>query len=215
VAVTSIRIFKAGSMEQLLISKDKIIEISSKDQPIFIDFASLSYVEPKKNLYAYKLESLHKDWIHLGNKHSISFSDLDPGKYIFRIKGSNNDGVWNEEGLSITFQVIPSIWQTWWFKAILISILLYIIYRQRIKYITKKLERESKLNLFYFNYKISEREQDVVRLLLRGKSNREIEHELYISVYTVKNHIQNIFKKIGVKNRFQFLAIINEFLNSR
>jgi signal transduction histidine kinase len=65
------------------------------------------------------MEGFHDDWIHCGNERTALFMNLDPGKYVFKVKASNNDGVWNEEGTSIKVIIIPPFWQRLWFKMML------------------------------------------------------------------------------------------------
>jgi len=78
-----------------------------------------------------------KDWIKSGNRRFVTYTNLDPGEYVFKVIGSNNDGFWNKTGASIRIVILPPFWRTWWF--ILISILLIggfiafiIIYRVKI-----------------------------------------------------------------------------------
>ncbi|OGU70374.1 MAG: hypothetical protein A2V93_06970 [Ignavibacteria bacterium RBG_16_34_14] len=82
---------------------------------ISFEFAALSFISPERNQYAYKMEGLDKDWVYTGTRRYATFSHLEPGEYIFRVKGSNNDGVWNEAGTSITIIITPPWWKTWWF----------------------------------------------------------------------------------------------------
>ncbi|MDO8549502.1 MAG: triple tyrosine motif-containing protein [Ignavibacteria bacterium] len=82
---------------------------------ISFEFAALSYVSSEHNQYAYMMEGLDKDWIFSGTRHYASYPNLEPGEYIFRVKGSNNDGVWNEAGTSISIIITPPWWKTWWF----------------------------------------------------------------------------------------------------
>ncbi len=81
---------------------------------IAFEFAALSYIDPERNQYAYKLEGIDKDWVYSGTRRYASYPNLHPGKYIFRVKGSNNDGVWNEAGTSITLIIASPWWKTWW-----------------------------------------------------------------------------------------------------
>jgi len=82
---------------------------------ISFEFAALSFISPERNQYAYTMEGLDKDWVYTGTRRYATFSHLEPGEYIFRVKGSNNDGVWNEAGTSITIIITPPWWKTWWF----------------------------------------------------------------------------------------------------
>ena len=93
------------------------------DQSVFtIEFAALDFTAPDKNQYAYKLEGLDKDWNEVGTKRSASYTNLPAGTYTFRVKGANNDGVWNTEGASLQIKVVPPFWASWWFRTIFLII---------------------------------------------------------------------------------------------
>lgn len=102
------------------ILETKKLRLSYKDTFSF-EFAALNYTASVKNQYAYKLEKEGSDnkWIQLNHKRDITFSTLSPGEYMFRVKGSNNDGVWNEVGTSIKLIITPPFWSTWWFRVLL------------------------------------------------------------------------------------------------
>ena len=93
----------------------KEIRLPYTENFISFEFAALCYVSPEKNQYAYKMEGLDRDWVYSGTRRYASYPQLEPGEYVFRVKGSNNDGVWNEEGTSIAVIIIPPWWKTWWF----------------------------------------------------------------------------------------------------
>ncbi len=90
------------------------IELSYKDSVFSFEFAALDYTAPGKNRYAYKLEGFDDHWIEEGTLRRATYTNLDPGEYLFRVKGSNNDGLWNEEGLEVRVRVVPPPWRTWW-----------------------------------------------------------------------------------------------------
>ncbi len=197
------------------ISMAKEIRLSQKDRFFSLEFAALDFTIPEKNLYACKLVGRDSDWVYLGNRRSITFSNLAPGNYTLRVKGSNNDGVWNDEGTSIRIIVVASFWQTWWFKAALILALVLLAnfaYKMYKYFIALKMSKSEKLKLFFTQYDVSHREQEIITLILQGKSNREIEDELFISLKTVKNHTTNIYKKLGIKTRSQLIVLINNFI---
>jgi hypothetical protein len=82
--------------------------ILSHTQSFFsFDFAALNYIASSKNQYAYKMEGFDKDRYYVGTKHTVNYTNLNPGKYIFRVKGSNNDGVWNEKGVALPIIIKP------------------------------------------------------------------------------------------------------------
>lgn len=112
------------------------------DQSVFtFEFAALNYIRPEKNQYAYMLENFDEDWNYLKDSRVATFTNIDPGEYVFRVKASNNDHVWNEEGKSIRIIITPPFWLTWWFKASIfffVSGTLLLFYRIRISTITRQ-----------------------------------------------------------------------------
>jgi len=99
------------------------------------EFTSLDTRAPQKNQYAYKLDGFDKEWIQSGTRRYAAYTNLDPGEYIFRVQGSNSDGVCIEEGVSVVVIVDPPFWHTWWFRcgaAALFLAAIYGFYRFRL-----------------------------------------------------------------------------------
>jgi len=123
------------------ISETKQLVLSHHHSVISFEFAALNYISSKKNQYAYLLEGFENDWNFVGTQRTATYTNLDPGEYIFRVKGSNNDGTWNEQGTSIHIIVEPPFWKTWWaysaymlfFIGIVIMIARHFIGRERLK----------------------------------------------------------------------------------
>ncbi len=91
------------------------------DQNVFsFEFAALHFSSPQSNTYAYKMEGFDKEWIRSGTRRYVTYTNLDPGKYLFMVMGSNNDGVWNTQGTSIEIIIAPPFWKTWWFITVLV-----------------------------------------------------------------------------------------------
>ncbi|MDM8557210.1 two-component regulator propeller domain-containing protein [Candidatus Parabeggiatoa sp. HSG14] len=140
--------FKQGGEEvQLGSALEKIKEIVLDWQNNFFEFefAALNYTLSEKNQYAYMLEGHDKEWYQAGIRRFGRYTGLAAGEYTLRIKGSNNDGIWNETGASIKIIVTPPWWQTWYAKilyvlAILGSIFGFFTVQQ------KKLERSHIIN---------------------------------------------------------------------
>ncbi|MEO7766168.1 MAG: two-component regulator propeller domain-containing protein, partial [Ferruginibacter sp.] len=111
------------------ISIAKEINLDYK-QNFALDFVGLSYTTPELNRYKYKLGGYEKEWNTVGNLTTATFTNLDPGDYVFEIRASNNDGVWNEKGASIKVHVHPPIWRTMYayifYVLLLIGSLLYL-----------------------------------------------------------------------------------------
>jgi ligand-binding sensor domain-containing protein/signal transduction histidine kinase len=92
----------------------KEITLRYNENYFSFEFASLSFYNPEKNQYAYRLEGVDKDWVYSGSRRYAGYTDIGPGKYTFRVKATNNEGVWNEEGVSVLIIIKPPWWRTWW-----------------------------------------------------------------------------------------------------
>jgi ligand-binding sensor domain-containing protein len=95
-------------------NEKKEIVLDHNQNYFSFEFSSLSFYNPAKNQYAYKLEGVDKDWVYSGSRRYVSYTNIDPGQYTFKVKGTNNDGVWNEKGVSISIIINPPWWRTWW-----------------------------------------------------------------------------------------------------
>jgi ligand-binding sensor domain-containing protein/signal transduction histidine kinase len=84
------------------------------------ELSALSYSQPDKNQYAYRLVGYDEDWNNLGTRRSAHYANLPSGDYVLQLIGSNNDGVWNEEGISLKISVVPPFWQTSWFRVLMV-----------------------------------------------------------------------------------------------
>ncbi|MEO8210561.1 MAG: two-component regulator propeller domain-containing protein, partial [bacterium] len=100
------------------ITETKEIILSYKESVFSFEFAALIYNNSQKNQYAYMMEGFDKEWIYCGTRRNATYTNLDPGEYKFKVKGSNNDGLWNDEGTSIKIKIAPPFWKTWWFKSL-------------------------------------------------------------------------------------------------
>ena len=130
------------------ISETDSILLSYTDDVISIEFAALNYTVPEKNQYAYKMEGFDEEWIYSGTRRFVTYTNLDAGKYIFRVKASNNDGVWNNTGTSLTILVAPPPWQTWWAYLIYtftFFTLIILFVKKREKSITRDIEMKLKI----------------------------------------------------------------------
>lgn len=118
------------------ITETQEIELTYKENVFSFEFAALSYTLPQDNEYSYMMEGFDKDWIKSGNRRFVTYTNLDPGEYVFKVKGANNDGVWNEQGIQILITVAPPVWKTWWFillSSLLVLILIGLIISYRMK----------------------------------------------------------------------------------
>ncbi|GAC14396.1 ligand-binding sensor domain-containing diguanylate cyclase [Aliiglaciecola lipolytica] len=118
------------------------IQISHKDYLIAFEFAGLDFSSPTNNRYLYKLEGFDNNWIEAGDIRKATYTNLPAGSYLFRVKASNNDGIWNEQGADVALTVLPAPWYSWWAYTIYILIALGVVYWIYRSYINK-LEKEA------------------------------------------------------------------------
>ncbi|MCX6926581.1 MAG: triple tyrosine motif-containing protein, partial [Verrucomicrobia bacterium] len=128
------------------------LQIPAGKQRFEVHYTGLSFAAPDKVRFKHKLEGLDQEWVDAGTKRIAPYTHLPPGTYTFRVKACNNDDVWNETGASLSYTVLPRIWQTWWLRsAILIagggivaSVAMWVT-RQRVRRRLEQLERQRAL----------------------------------------------------------------------
>ena len=105
------------------------------------NFVALNYTSSSKNQYLYKLEGLDKDWVNAGARRIAYYTNVPPGRYMFRVRGSNNDGVWNNVGAQVDLVIAPPFWGTWWFRVLFLAAVmlsLFLFYRRRCTRVGKR-----------------------------------------------------------------------------
>jgi methyl-accepting chemotaxis protein len=155
VVVTGLSIFNRpvqagveGSPLKKPISETEAITLKHRQSVLTFEFSALSYILPQKNRYRYILEGFEKDWNDVGTRRTASYTNLNPGRYTLRVRGSNSDGVWNMEGASLRIRVLPPFWKTLWFRGLMILLCAsaaFLFYRWRISSLQahrEALERE-------------------------------------------------------------------------
>jgi len=105
------------------IISDGEIRLSYWENDLAFEFAALDYTASGKNSYAYQMEGLDDDWVYAGTRRRADYPVLRPGNYVFHVKGANNDGVWNEDGISYRITIVPPFWTTWWFMSLILFLI--------------------------------------------------------------------------------------------
>jgi len=206
VQITDFRIFNQtvpiGEWENTILLKKSILETETIRLPhrftmFTLGFSALHYVSPEKNEYAYYLEGLEKDWNYVGSRRFVTYTNLPARKYRFRVKASNNDGIWNETGTSLTIMVLPPFYNTWWFRSIGILMLTGFIFSGhllRVRSIHRKKKELEEINL-QLNQEVRQRKETEAQVLRERNLLRTI--------------IDNIPDKIYFKDRNSRFILVN------
>ncbi|MDJ0837727.1 MAG: two-component regulator propeller domain-containing protein [Acidobacteriota bacterium] len=127
IVMTGFKIFDRPVDFGVPITELETVEVLYKENFISFEFSALDFTDQELNRYAYQMEGFDPDWIYCGTRRFANYTNLNPGTYTFRVKGSNNDGVWNEEGASVILRIVPPIWMTRWFRALAAFALLLLV----------------------------------------------------------------------------------------
>ncbi len=194
--------------------------ILAHTQSVFsFEFAALDLHNPQKNLYAYKMEGVDQDWVYTdASRRFVTYTNLDPGEYSFRVKGSNNDGIWNEAGTSIKVIILPPWWLTYWAYALYLLFLISIVFTTwRVQ--LRRIHIKHQFQMEHF-------EADKLREVDRMKSRffANISHEfrtpLTLIIGPVKQIMDGTFTgnlkeqcRIILRNSDRLLSLINQILD--
>jgi signal transduction histidine kinase/ligand-binding sensor domain-containing protein/DNA-binding response OmpR family regulator len=195
------------------ISLTNKIKLSYKQSTFSFEFAALNYTALENNQYAYKLEPWDDDWVYAGNERKSSYTNLSPGKYTFRVKASNNDGVWNEAGPAVTIIIAPPFWATWWFRLLVIAIIvtgIVLFYRFKRRLELRKLEEQKREEMhqvqLQFFTNISHEFRTPLSLILGPVEKLQKENP-----QSPNNH----FYKTIYRNAHRLMNLINELMDFR
>lgn len=200
------------------ITMKKHIVLNYNENFFSFEFAALNYRDPQKNQYAYMLEGIDESWNYTGNRRFANYTDIKSGKYIFRVKGSNNDGLWNDQGTSVHITIKPPPWRTWWAYSIYILILIALITAWR-QYDLNRQEIKHKLEIERL-----EREKLKEMDHLKSTFFANISHEfrtpltLILGIMDKISHRESIKEidediKIARRNAFNLHKLVDELLN--
>ncbi len=193
VYVSSIKKISKDGESSLLTSFTDEVEISSSEKTIIINFTSLDFSNPVKNKYAYMLEGIDNDWIYAENKKSITYTNLEAGEYILRVRGTNSDGIFSSSLAELKIIVVPPFWQTWWFLLIASLVLVTVVF-----FIVRS-KLNAKIKYAFEIQTIREEESSKVRQQTAIDFHDEIGHRLTrISLLTemIRKKLHNTFVEI-------------------
>ena len=152
-----------GTIFKQSVAYTNAIELKHWQKDISFDFVALHYLRSEDNLYSWKLENYDKDWSAPSKERKASYTNLSPGKYIFRVKASNADGVWNEEGISISITILPPWWKTWWAYT-LYALLFLVALRIFSKWRERRLRHEKEVLELKVNHRTQQLQESIESL---------------------------------------------------
>lgn len=139
------------------ISHIERLNLSWKDYFFSLSFTALGYSFPEKTQYAYRLDGLNEDWYYIGNQRAVTFTNLDPGDYMLRVKARNRDGIWNQTERRLAIHISTPPWKSWWAYALYGMTLLALI-GAYIRYRVREREKELETRMRIEQAKSEERE---------------------------------------------------------
>lgn len=206
---------------QFGVNSKKTLELTHKQNVFSFNFIALSYTQSDKNKYAYKLEGFDENWNYVGSKKSATYTNLDAGNYIFKVKASNNDGLWNEIGQSINVKILPPFWKTWWAYLIYTTVLIAILFLIR-KYSLIRIYEKNQLKQERLE---KEKIEEINRLKLKLFTN--ISHDFRTPLTLIIGPLERMLKnkegnsyvqkqhKGMYRNASVLLQLINQLLDFR
>ena len=203
------------------VNETKRIEIPYSISVFTIEYSALSFESPSDNQYAYMLKGFENNWNYVGKQKSATYTNLDPGEYIFYVKASNNDNVWNENPRELYITILPPYWKTLWFKLFLVLLIgasIYII----IVILTNRAKLK---NQILFERMQAQRMHELD--MMKFKLFTNISHEIRTPLSLITSPLEHLLKsakvneetkdhlKIMQRNTKRLLSLVNQLMEYR
>ncbi|GAB4373541.1 MAG: two-component regulator propeller domain-containing protein [Calditrichia bacterium] len=207
-----------NSLLKQSISETEHLVLPHRENVITFDFAALDFSVPEKNRFAYKLENFNHDWIETSRERSATYTNLPPGEYTFRVKGTNNDGVWNEAEAFLKLTITPPWWKTSWAYTLYIVATLLILWGIR-RYELNRIGLKNRLKIGRIEAtKLKELDQ------LKSRFFTNISHEFRTPLTLILGQIESVMSskiqnkeksklQIALRNSHRLLSLINQLLD--
>ena len=180
-------------------------ELASNLNNIRFDFMGICLTNPDKVLYIHKLEGFEKSWSPTTTQNNVTYSNLPPGHYVFKVRCCNNQGVWSTEPLTFAFSVDSPFWQHWWFilsSLGFIALTIYVTFQIRLNQLKREQEKETKTQI-----EISKNELKALRAQMNP-------HFLFNSLNSIQHFILNNKSEEAVFYLNRFAKLMRMILNN-
>ena len=202
------------------ITYSREITLEHDQNVITLEYAALNYLNLEDNQYKYKLIGFDPQWISAGHKRDVTYTNLDPGEYVFRVIASNNDGVWNNEGASLVIIIKPPFWQTGWAYSIYFMFAIFLLYMFR-KWNLHEAGIKRKLEFEELEIK-KLHEMDTLKMQFFSNISHEFRTPLTLILgpveqlmENVKDELQIVYLKIVQRNANRLLRLISQLMDFR
>ncbi|MFQ5651430.1 MAG: two-component regulator propeller domain-containing protein [bacterium] len=201
-----------------LITYEKQVNLSHRDNVIAFEFSALDFSAPSRNQFAYRMVGFDERWIPSGTGRLATYTHLPAGDYLFQVKGSNNDGVWNEQGATLAIHISAPPWKTWWAYSLYLLAVVTLLYGLR-RYEMNRLQLKNRLQMERVD---GEKLRELDQLKTRFFAN--ISHEFRTPLTLIVGPLQQLMDKVpdeesqrmlGMmqRNTRRLLQLINQLLD--
>jgi signal transduction histidine kinase/ligand-binding sensor domain-containing protein/CheY-like chemotaxis protein len=217
VAITDFQIFnksiKPGQGDHPDVLKTAIehtsaVTLPESDSVFSLEFAALHYAAPQRNRFAYQLQGFDEDWVVTDStKRFATYTNLDPGKYLFRVKAANKDGIWNDNAATLEINIRPPFWKTWWFRTLLVWVGLgaaYAVYHARVRSLRHQQLRLEHLvgsrtaEVEHKNQQLQQQKHELERRRVEAEAQRAEAEQRRIDTELQKEEVEQAHRNISV-----------------